>query len=133
MVNSGAADAVVGLEKEFDVEGGIVLTRDGCVGCRLCECARLPGPVLAGNAFGGYPGCGRQDCDDFFRGALPQIAVCENPGVPEAPLKYRAYTVDLPEVVAGLSCAAGLGVTTLRHLALLLWQYTRQTGGHGEH
>ena len=46
--------------------------------------------------------------------------------------KYRAYAVDLPEVVAGPSCAAGLGVTTLRHLVLLLWQYTRQTGGHGE-
>src|SRR5215467_1566865 len=120
MVNSGAADAVVGLEKEFDVEGGVVLARDGCVGCSLGEFARLPGPVLAGDAFGGYPGCGRQDRGDFFRGALPQIAICENPGVPQAPLEYGPYAVDLPEVVAGPSCVAGLGVTTLRHLVLLL-------------
>src|SRR5437868_5907260 len=133
MVNSRAADAVVRLEEEFDVEGGVVLARDGCLGWRLREFARLPGPVLAGDAFGGYPGCGRQDRGDFFRGALAQIAVRENPGAPEAPLKYRAYAVDLPEVVAGPSCAAGLGVTTLRHLPLLLWQCTRQTGGHGEH
>ena len=72
MVNSGAADAVVELEKEFDVEGGVVLARDGGLGWMLCEFARLPGPVLAGYAFGGYPGCGLQDRGDFFRGALPQ-------------------------------------------------------------
>jgi hypothetical protein len=28
LMNFGAADAVVGLEKEFDVEGGVVLARD---------------------------------------------------------------------------------------------------------
>src|SRR5271169_6953081 len=119
MVDSGTANAVGGLEKEFDIEGGIVLARDGCLGWMLCQFASLPGPVLAGDAFGGYPGGGRQDRGDFFRGALPQIAIRENPGVPEAPLEYAAYAVDLPEVVAGRPRAAGLGVTTLRHLVLL--------------
>src|SRR4029077_5754500 len=120
MVNPGAANAVVGLEKEFDIEGGIVLARDGRLGWMLCEFASL-----AGDAFGGKPGGGRQDRGDFFRGALPQIAIRENPGVPEAPLEYAAYTADLPEVVAGRPCAAGLGLTTLRHLVLLARQYAR--------
>jgi hypothetical protein len=136
MVNSGTADTVVGLEKEFDVEGGVVLARGGCLGWMLCEFASPPGPVLAGDAFGGHPGGGRQDRGDFFRGALPQILIRENPGVPEAPLENTAYAVDLPEVVAGRPGAAGLGVTTLRHLVLLAlavraWDAVdRDLGGH---
>jgi len=125
-MNFGAADAVVGLEKEFDVEGGVVLARDGCLRWRPCEFARL-----AGYAFGGYPSHGCQDRGDFFRGAPRQIVIRENPSVPQALFEYAADAVDLPEVVAGPSCAAGLGVTTLRHLVLLLWQYERQTAGHG--
>ena len=38
--------------------------------------------------------------------------------------QVTAYAVDLPEVVAGPSCTAGLGVTTLRHSVLLLRWYT---------
>jgi hypothetical protein len=38
LLNFGAADAVVGLEKEFDVEGCIVLARVRCRGCwKPCE------------------------------------------------------------------------------------------------
>src|SRR6266851_5392137 len=85
MTNLGAADAVVGLEKEFDVEGGVVLARDRWLGRRRCELARPPGPVLAGYVLGGYPSQDRGD-----------------PG-------------DLPEVVARLSGAFGLGVIMLRH------------------
>jgi len=110
LLNFGAADAVVGLKKEFDVEGGVVLARDGRIG-------RSPGEFtrLAGYAFGGYPGHGCQDRGDFFRGASRQVSIRENPSVPEALFEYTAYAVDLPEVVAGPSRAAGLGVTTLRH------------------
>jgi hypothetical protein len=114
-MNFGAADAVVGLEKEFDVEGGVVLARDGCLGWRPGEFTRL-----AGYAFGGYPSHGCQDRGDFFRGAPRQIFIRENPSVPEALLEFTAYAVDLLEVVARPSRAAGLGVTTLRHLVLLL-------------
>src|SRR6266852_3402244 len=117
MENFGAADAVVGLEKEFDVEGGVVLARDGCLGWRPCEFT-----CLAGYAFGVYPSHGCQDRGDFFRGALRQIVIRENPSIPEALFESTAYAVDLPEVVAGRPCAARLGVTTLRHLVLLLWQ-----------
>jgi hypothetical protein len=114
-MNFGAADAVIGLEKEFDVEGGVVLVWDGFLGGRPGEFTRL-----AGYAFGGYPSHGCQDRSDFFRGASRQIFVRENPSVPEALFKPTAYAVDLPEVVAGPSGTAGLGVTTLRHLVLLL-------------
>src|SRR5271165_2157285 len=114
-MNFGAADAVVGLEKEFDVEGCVVLARDGCLGWRLCEFTRL-----ADYAFGGYPSHGCQDRGDFFRGALRQIFIRENPSIPETLFKSTAYAVNLPKVVAGPSCTAGLGVTTLRHSVLLL-------------
>jgi hypothetical protein len=117
MENFGAPDAVVGLEKEFDVEGGVVLARAACLGWRPGEFARL-----ADYAFGGYPSHRCQDRGDFFRGALRQVSIRENPSIPEALFESTAYAVDLPEVVAGLSCAAGLGVTTLRHLVLLPWQ-----------
>jgi hypothetical protein len=117
LMNFGAADAVVGLEKEFDVEGRIVLARDRYLGWRPCEFTRL-----AGYAFGGYPSHGRQDRGEFFRGALRQVAVRENPSIPEALFESTAYAVDLPEVVARPPGAAGLGVTRLRHLVLLLWQ-----------
>jgi hypothetical protein len=114
-MNFRAADAVVGLEKEFDVEGCVVLTRDGCFGWRPCEFTRL-----AGYAFGGYPSHGCQDRGDFFRGALRQIFIRENPSIPETLFKSTAYAVNLPKVVAGASCTAGVGVTTLLHLVLLL-------------
>jgi hypothetical protein len=127
-MNFGAADAIVGLEKEFDVEGGVVLARNGWLGWRPCDFSRL-----AGYVFRGYPSHGRQDRGDFFGGAPRQIAIRENPGIPQALFEYAAYAVDLPEVVAGPACAPGFVVTTLGHLVLLLWHYTRQTGGHGEH
>jgi hypothetical protein len=73
---------------------------------------------------GAYPSHGCQDRRDFFRGAPRQIVIRENSGVPQALFESTAYAVDLPEVVAGPSCAAGLGVTTLRHSVLLLWWYT---------
>src|SRR6266702_7806448 len=127
LMNFGTADAVVRLEQEFDVKGGIVLARDGCLGRRPGEFTRL-----AGYAFGGYPSHGCQDRGDFFRSAPGQVAICENPGIPEALFEFAAYAVDLPEVVAGPSYAAGLRVTTLRHLVLLLWQLRLTTGGHAE-
>src|SRR5215813_2130196 len=121
-MNLGAADAVVGLQEEFDVEGSVVLAWYGFLGWwygflgwRPCEFTRLPGYVL-----GGYPSHGCQDRGDFFRGAPRQITVRENPGVPEALFEHAPYAVDLPKVVAGPSCAAGLRVTTLCHLVLLL-------------
>jgi hypothetical protein len=115
LLNLGAADAVIGLEKEFDMERGVVLARARCLGLKPCEVARL-----AGYAFGGYPGHGCQNGGDFFRGTPRQIVIGENLGVPQAMLESPAYAVDLLEVVAGTSCAAGLRVTTLRHLALLI-------------
>jgi len=115
LMNFGTADAVVGLEQEFDVKGGIVLARDGCLGRRPGEFTRL-----AGYPFGGYPSHGCQDRGNFFRGAPRQIFIRENPSIPEALFKSTAYAIDLPEVVAGPSCTAGLGATTLRHLVLLL-------------
>jgi hypothetical protein len=127
LMNFGAADAVVGLEKEFDVEGGVMLARDGFLRWRPGEFARL-----AGYALGGYPSHGCQDRGDFFRGTPRQIVIRENPGVPEALFESTAYAVDLPEVVAGLSRTAGLRVTTLRHLVLLLWPVRPPTGGHGQ-
>jgi hypothetical protein len=111
MTNLGAADAVVGLEEEFDVEGSVVLPRLGRLRWKPRELSRLPGPVLAGDAFGGYPGRG----GDFFRVASCQIVVGENASVPEALCECRADSGDLLEVVAGLACAAGLGVIALRH------------------
>jgi hypothetical protein len=120
-MNFGAADAVVGLEKEFDMEGSVMLVRDGFLRWRPGEFARL-----AGYAFGGYPGHRCQDPGDFFRGTPRQIVIRENPSVPQALFEYAAYAVDLPKVVAGPSCAAGLRVTMLRHLVLLLWRYARQ-------
>jgi hypothetical protein len=117
-MNLGTADAVVGLQQEFDVEGRIVLARDRCLGWRPSEFTRL-----AGYPLGGYPSHGCQDRGEFFRGALRQVSVRENPSVPEALLESTADAVDLLEVVAGRPCAAGLGVTTLRHLALLLCCY----------
>jgi hypothetical protein len=100
------------------MEGGVVLARDGCLGWMPGEFTRLPG-----YAFGGYPRHGRQDRPNFFRGSQRQVAILENPSIPQALFEYAAYAVDFPEVVAGLYCAAGLWVTTLRHLVLLLWQY----------
>jgi len=126
-MNFGSADAIVGLEKEFDVEGGVVLARHGGLGWTHCEFARL-----AGYTFGGYSSHGCQDRGDFFRRTPRQIVIRENPSVPEALFESTAYAVDFPEVVAGPSCAAGFGITTLRHLVLLLWQFGRQTGGRGE-
>jgi len=107
-------DAVIRPEDEFDVEASNALARDGCLRW-LCEFTRL-----AGYVFGGCPGHGCQDRGDFFGGAPRQIVIREDLGVPKALLEYTAYTVDLPKVVAGSSCAGGLGVTTLRHLVLLL-------------
>jgi hypothetical protein len=126
MTNLGPANTVVGLEKELDVEGGVVLAWYGFLGWKACEFARLPG-----YACGGYPSHGRQDRSDFLRSAPSQIFIRENPSVPETLLESRAHAVDLPKVVAGPSCAAGLGVTALRHLVLLLWPVRPPTGGHG--
>src|SRR6266487_2828132 len=125
MTNLGTADAVVGLEEEFDVEGGVVLPRVGCLGRRSRELTRLPRPVLAGDAFGRYPGHG----GDFFRVASCQIVVRENASVPETLCERRADTSDLLEVIASLACVAGLGVITLRHLVLLICQPARPIPG----
>src|SRR5215469_3684006 len=65
MTDLGAPDAVVGLEQEFDVEGGVVLLRDRCLERTSRELTRLPGPILAGDAFGGDPSRG----GDLFRTA----------------------------------------------------------------
>src|SRR5262249_40364838 len=127
MMNLGPANAVVGLEEEFDVEGGVVLAWCGFLGWKLCEFTRLPGYVL-----GGYPSHGCQDRSDFFRGASRQIFVREDPSVPKTLFESRPHAVDLPKVVAGPPCAAGLGVTALRHLVLLLWPVRPPTGGQGE-
>src|SRR5262249_16152161 len=120
MENFGAADVVVGLEKEFDVECGVVLARDRCL---RWPCQFAP---LARYAFGGYPRHGCEDRGDLLRSAPRQVSIRENPRVPEAPFEFRPDAVDLPLVIARPSCAAGLRVTTSRHLVLLLWQYARQ-------
>ena len=50
-----------------------------------------------------------------MRGLRDEVTADSQSGVPEALFKPAAYTVDLPEVVAGPPCSGGLGVTGLRH------------------
>jgi len=103
LLNFGAPDAVVRLEKKF-VCGrlAVVLARAGCLVWRPGECRALWPDYVFGDIQPWVPGLPR-----FLPGCAAPDRIRENPSVPETLFKSTAYAVDLPEVVAGRPCAAG--------------------------